>query len=81
MTAEIVPLNAVSGDVVKGLRDLADRIERGTEAEDGVRFIITAVFDAKTRFNSYAWGECSLLEVLGAYALVQKCKLVGDEIS
>lgn len=78
MSAEVVAFHNLSGDIVKGLRALADRIERGEEFDDDVKFVICAPFTSTDQFRAYAWGTCSTLEALGAYALVVTSRLVHE---
>lgn len=69
MSAEVVKFKPVGGDIVAGLRALADRIENGDEIDE-VKFVVGASFTASGRFRAYCWGPCSNLEAMGAFSTV-----------
>ena len=62
----VVPLGAVSNDIPAGLRQLAQQIEDG-EFPD-LKFVTTLTVANDAAFTCFAWGPCSILEVVGAHA-------------
>ena len=63
---EVVKFDYTANDIPTGLRRLADRIEAGDEDLTDLQFVVAIVVDRKAAFTAFAWGQCSLLEVIGA---------------
>ena len=62
--AEVIPFTGTSGDIVAGLRRLADRIEDGEWPE--LQFAQALVVNRDASFACFGFGPASLLEVIGA---------------
>lgn len=75
MTAEVVPFGELSNDMPNGLRRLADRIEQGIVP---AKFIVAVVVKHEPRFITYAWGNCSGLEAVGALAQAMTTKIMEE---
>lgn len=74
MSVNVVPLNVVTNDIPAGLRRLADRIE-ANEFPD-IRFVAAVAVGEFASFTAFSWGECSVLEAIGAFARAVATDLV-----
>jgi hypothetical protein len=73
---EVVPFTGKSNDICGGLRRLAERIEEG-EFPD-LQFVVAVAVDRNAAFTAFGWGQCSLLEAIGAFARAVKSDLVDS---
>ena len=72
---EAVPIGAVSGDIAAGLRALADRVDAGEYPN--LQFVAAISVDRGGAFKAFAWGPCSNLEAIGAFARAVSWDLVN----
>lgn len=77
MSATVVNLPTVSGDIPAGLRSLADRIEKGEFPN--LQFVAALTVDHNAGFVAYSWGPCSILEAIGAFSRAVSRDLVDEE--
>lgn len=66
MNLEIVETVSIAGDMIAGLRHIADLIERGERPT--ARFVVTVIVDGDNSVDIWAHGNNSTLEVIGALA-------------
>jgi hypothetical protein len=75
VTAELVPFGELGNDMPNGLRRLADQIENGVVP---AKFIVAVVVKHEPHFITYAWGNCSGLEAVGALAQALTTKIMEE---
>lgn len=74
---EVVRFPQQAKDIAAGLRGLAQRVEDG-EFED-LQFVCALTVNVHAEFTAFAWGECSPLETIGAFARAVARDLIDEK--